>query len=243
MENTLLVALTRQSTLRRELDTVANNLANMNTNGYKSEKMMFVDHLVRSKGGEHLWGDKIAYVRDIAQYIDMQDGKLVETGNSLDVSIHKDGFFTVQTPAGPRYTRDGHFSLNEEGTMVTSQGYPVLSEDGTPFNFPVGNSRIEISRNGIVHAENGELGKLGIVRFNNIQDMKKEAGSLYDTAQAPEPMQNPHVIQGSLEGSNVEPILEMTRMIEIQRAYTSASKLIEKEDERISKVAQILSNN
>ena len=112
MESSVLIALSRQSTLKREMDVIANNLANMNTTGFKSEKMMFVEHLVKSKGGGGLLPVKLAFARDVAQITDLTEGQVKTTGNPLDVAIKNEGYFVLETPNGERYTRNGRFEID-----------------------------------------------------------------------------------------------------------------------------------
>lgn len=240
MENTLFIALSRQATLRREMTSVANNIANMNTPAYKGEKMMFVEHLVRSKGGERIMGDKLAFVRDLAQYRDLSEGTFSETGNPLDLAIHGDGYFTVSTENGNRYTRNGHFQLNADGVVVTSDGHPVLMDDGSEIQTDPGNSRIEISRSGMIYTDAGEIGKLAITKFENEQELMMVSSTLFSSEQTGTQVEVPDVFQGRLEGSNVQPIIEMTRMIEVHRSYNRAKDMIDKEDDRIKKMAQLI---
>lgn len=240
MESSLLIALSRQTTLRREMTSVANNIANMNTHAYKGEKMMFVDHMVRSKSDGSIIGDKLSFVRDVAQFRDLTEGNFEETGNPLDVALHGEGYFVVDTPAGNRYTRNGHFQLNSEGVVVTTDGHAVLTEDGDKIETTPGNSRIEISRTGTIHTDDGPIGKLAVVEFQNAQEMQKVSNTMFTSDEVGTQVELPDVIQGKLEGSNVQPIIEMTRMIEVQRAYESAKKLVEKEDERIKKATSLL---
>ena len=118
METPTLGALSRQTTLRRQMDIVANNnIANMNTSGYKGERMMFVEHLVKSRGGERILGDKVSYVRDIATMRDLSNGPLEQTGN-LGVALEEEGYFVVQTDTGNNYTRNGRFKLDEGGQLA-----------------------------------------------------------------------------------------------------------------------------
>jgi flagellar basal-body rod protein FlgF len=240
MENSLLIALSRQSTLRREMTSVANNIANMNTHAYKRESMMFEDHLMRSKGGDAIMGDKLMFVRDVAQYRDQAEGSLEETGNPLDIAIHGEGFFVVETPAGNRYTRNGHFQLNQEGVLVNTDGHPVLTADGDKIETQITDTRIEISRTGQIETDQGNIGQLSIVKFDNPQNMDKVSNTLFKTTQQGEPVEQPHVIQGKLELSNVQPIIEMTRMIDIHRSYEKAKSLVGKEDERIKKAMSLI---
>lgn len=236
MENTAFIALSRQTTLRREMNVISNNIANMNTAGFKAEKMMFVDHLVRSKGGDGIMGDKLAYVRDIATMRNFEEGPLERTGNPLDVAIHGDGFFTVSTAQGNRYTRAGRFELDGTGQLVTRHGDPVLSDGGQPFFFSPEDKEIMIARDGTISTENGVLGKIAVVTFENVHELKEVAGGLYTTEQVPTAAEKPDMVQHMVEGSNVKPILEMTRMISVNRAYASVKKMLEKEDGRIKKM-------
>lgn len=236
MENTSFVALSRMTTLRRQLNVIANNLANMNTTGFKGEKMMFVEHLIRSRGGERILGDEIAYVRDIATVRDLSEGPLKATGNPLDVAIHGEGYFVVETGNGDRYTRNGRFSLDESGQLTTMNGDPVLSDSGQPFFFSPEDRNIEITRDGTITTENGQLGRLQIVRFENPHELKEISGGLFDSEAPPLDVDEPNVVQSMLESSNVEPIVEMTRMISVHRAYKGVQKLVESENERVKKM-------
>ncbi|MDV7339068.1 flagellar basal-body rod protein FlgF [Terasakiella sp. A23] len=240
MENTLLIALSRQTSLRREMTSVANNIANMNTQAYKRESVMFDDYLVKSDGGDRIMGDRMMFVRDIAQYRDLSEGNFDETGNPLDVAIHGEGYFVVDTPAGNRYTRNGHFQLNNQGIVVNTDGHPVLTEDGEKIETDPSDTRIEISRNGEIHTNAGPIGKLSIVEFPNPQELEKVSNTLLSSKVPGTQVENPDVHQGKLEMSNVEPIIEMTRMIEVHRSYDRAKKLIEKEDERIRKATTLI---
>ena len=233
MENTSFVALSRIATLRRQLGIVANNVANMNTTGYKSEHMMFMEYPVRSKGGERLFGDKVSYVRDIATVRDFSEGSFKTTGNPLDMAIHGEGYFVVQTPDGERYTRNGRFQLDNAGQLVTQEGDPVLSDGGQPFFFAPGDTGIEVSRDGTISTQNSAVGRLKLVQFDNPQQLKAVAGGLYSSAEPAIAVEQPDIVQHALEDSNVEPIIEMSRLIDVNRNYKEAQKLIEAEDERM----------
>ena len=243
MENTSLIALSRQSVLRRQMDIVANNLANMNTTAYKGQRMMFIEQLVKSKGGERVLPEKLAFVRDIATVRELDEGPIQATGNTLDVAIRGEGYFTIDTPDGERYTRSGRFQLDSEGQLVTSHGFPVLSDAGQPFIFASTDTQIDIARDGTISTENGVLGRLRLVKFQNENDLKEAYGGLYATDQLPEDVAEPVFVQHAIEGSNVNPILEITRMIDVQRSYEAAKKLIDAEDERmktaISELAKV----
>lgn len=223
------------------MDIVANNIANMSTSGFKGERMMFVEHLVKSPGGERILGDKISYVRDIATMRDLSAGPLEHTGNPLDVALEGEGYFVIQTDTGNNYTRNGRFQLDEGGQLVTASGNPVLSDGGAPFFFAPGDTKISIARDGTVSTENGDLGRIGVVNFENEHQLRPGAGGLYNTDAQPTPVERPAMAQGMLEGSNIQPILEMSRMIEVHRAYEAVKGFVEKEDDRMRKMIRDLS--
>lgn len=233
METTTLIALSRQSGLQRQLDIVANNIANMNTTGFKGEKMMFVEHLVKSRGGESLLGSKLSFVRDIATMTDFTEGPMEKTGNPLDLAISSEGFFVVQTEDGERYTRNGRFQLDDGGQLVNQNGEPVLSTGNQPFFLGPEDTEIAISRDGTVSTNNGDLGRLRLVQFDNPQQLKRSAGGLFSSEEPPRDVESPDIVQGMLEGANIQPIFEMARMIKIHRTYDGVRSLIDKEDQRI----------
>jgi flagellar basal-body rod protein FlgF len=233
METTSIIAMTRQDTLGRQLDVLANNLANMNTSGFKGEKVMFIEHLTQSRGGEKILGEKFTYVRDIATLRDTTEGPIAETGNPLDVAIAGEGYFAVRTEVGERYTRNGHFRLDEAGQLVTQIGDPVLSANGQPFFFGPQDTKVTISLDGTVSTNNGSLGKLRLINVENQQTMRQVGNSLFAADTEVKDVENPTVVQNSLESSNIQPILEMSRLIDTQRAYESVRKFIDREDERM----------
>ncbi|NQV47697.1 MAG: flagellar basal-body rod protein FlgF [Rhodospirillaceae bacterium] len=238
MENTSIIAASKQAAIRRNMDVIANNIANMNTTGFKGGKMMFTEHLERSRGGYRIGGDKNSYVRDIATARDITEGPMISTGNKLDLAVSGDGYFVVNTATGNNYTRNGNFQLDNAGQLVTRNGDPLLSDQDEPFFFSPEDTQITIARDGSVSTENGVIGKLNLVTFQNLQDMKPVAGGLHTTKQQPQPVTNPLILQGMLEGSNVNPIIEMTRMIEAHRSYGSVKDMIQKEDERVKKMIE-----
>ena len=238
METSSLIAVSKQAVIRRSLGIIANNLANMNTTGYKGEKMMFVEHLVRSPGGTRIGGDKLAFVRDIATARDLSEGAFKKTENPLDLAIHGDGFFVIGTPGGDRYTRNGNFQIVNDGQLVTRNGDPVLSDSGAPFFLSPDDTHIEVDSSGTLSTENGELGKIAVVNFADRRDLQLVAGGLYSSTQQANPVEEAKVSQGMLEGSNIQPIVEMTRMIEVHRAYEGTKMFIQKEDERLKNMVK-----
>ena len=239
METTSLISLSRQTGLRRQLEVVANNLANMNTVGFKGENMMFVDHFVRSSGGENPFPQKLHFVRDVATFRDTTEGEITQTNNVLDVAIAGPGYFAVQTPDGERYTRNGRFQLDQSGQLVTQEGFAVLTEGG-PIVLGPRDTTVNIARDGTVASETGQLGKLRVVTFDNEAALRQVGNTLFRSDEAPRTGDKPTVVQGALEASNVQPIIEITRMIEVQRSYESLARFIDREDERIRNVIRDL---
>ena len=170
----------------------------------------------------------------------MSEGPALPTGNKLDVAIKGDGYFVFESPDQELYSRNGRFQLDNGGQLVNQQGLPVLSDAGAPLIFGPTDTEITISRDGTVSTNNGDLGRIRIVTFEDEQRLKREAGGLYTSEQEPEDEEAPTLVQGALEGSNVEPILELTKMIETHRAFESTRKLIDREDNRQKQMIQKL---
>ena len=236
MENTGYIALSRQMTLRRQMDVIANNMANMNTPAYKGQSMLFVEYLETSDSGE-----KMSFVQDVALVRNLAEGQMTSTTNQLDVAISGDGYFEIDTPTGPRYTRNGVFQLNADGELVTSSGERVLGDGGNAITLPPNSSDITITRDGTVSTDQGPAGRLRLVRFDNEQALVKLANGLYDAeGQDALPAEDAEVMQGMVEGSNVQGIIELTRMIETVRQYSSAGKMVNDEHERQRRAIQSL---
>jgi flagellar basal-body rod protein FlgF len=240
MENSLLIALSRQIALHREIDVVANNIANINTTGYKADSAIFEEFLAPlAHHGHFLGGDRrLSYVQDRATWHDFKPGPLKQTGNALDVAIEGDAFLVVQTPRGERYTRNGAFQINAAGQLVTAEGYEVQSEGG-PILFQNTDSNIAIADDGTIRVrENGDSrsdalrGKLRLVRFDQVARLEKDGSSLFSAPagvapQVPEAANRVRVIQGALEQSNVRGVVEMSRMIELTRHYQQIANLLQ----------------
>lgn len=229
MENSLFIALSRQMTVRRQLESVANNLANANTAGYKSERLMFVEYLSKSDNGK----SQMHFVQDLASARNHNPGKYEQSGNAFDMAIEGPGFFVVETPQGEqRFTRDGQFRMDQDGKLITRDGFPVLGEGDAPILFQPNDVDIAVRADGTVSAGDQVRGKLKIVEFENPYRMKRAEGNLLKSNDAPDAAEKSSVIQGMIEGSNVQPILEITEMMHAMRSYQSAGKFIESEHER-----------
>lgn len=246
MSVTGLVMLSDQMALQRSVDIVANNIANSSTTGYKREGILFDSYLKQISGGGI---NSTSYVYDRATYRDATPGTFTSTGNPLDLAIQGKGYFQVQTPQGVQYTRNGAFRLDSQGQLVTEQGQPVLSDGGQPLTFPDDAYDITIGADGFITAQSGtgttraQLGKLGVVSFANDDQMQPTGAGLLTTTQTPIPPDTGAgtIIQGSLEGSNVNPIAEITDLIQIQRAYEQATNIISNENSRLDNAINTLS--
>lgn len=228
METTSNVALSALVAFRSNLDIVANNVANMNTDGYYSENPVFK---------QYLDGDQsTSYVQDYATWRDTSEGSKRFTNGTFDVAINGSGYFAVNTANGLRYTRNGQFTLNAEGQLVNSKGNPVQG-DGGEIQIGAEETNITIAKDGTISSDNGVLGKIPVYNFANEQALKRETGTMYDpNGQAATLNENAMVLQKHLEGSNVNAVQEMTKLIELSRKYTSTTKMVEKEYERIEKL-------
>lgn len=227
MQNASYIAFSSQTALQRQMDVIANNMANLSTPAFKGEQMLFQQYLVKPPGNTPL-----AFVEDNGTVRDMRQGPLSKTGNPLDAALQGDGFFAVQSPLGTRYTRNGHFQLDGQGQIVTSQGYPVLSEGGQPIAIPAGSKDISIGPDGTISTGRGSLGKLQVATFAAPQAVTPAAYGLYLTDQPPLPATDTKVQQGTIEDSNVNPVLELTRLLSVARNSGSVKDFIDQENTR-----------
>jgi flagellar basal-body rod protein FlgF len=240
MENTLLIGLSRQTVLERQLDVVANNIANVNTAGFKADSSLFEEYLMPGAHEDRFVGSdrRLSYVQDRGTFRNFSQGASEQTKNPLDVAVTGDGFLVVQTAAGERYTRDGGMQINSQGQLVTVAGNPVLGTAG-PIVFQPTDHDVNVSPDGTITVVEGNgrtdalRGKLRLVSFADAQKLLKEGSNLYSAgeggvAQADTKSQ---VQQGYIEKSNVNSVAEMSRMIEVTRAYTQISTLLQQESD------------
>jgi flagellar basal-body rod protein FlgF len=239
MENTLLVGLSRQVILERQLDIVANNVANVNTTGYKADSSLFEEFLKSGAHEDNFVGRdrSVSYVQDRATFRDYSQGAAEQTKNPLDLAIDGGGFLVVQTAGGERYTRDGGLQLNNTGQLVTSAGNPVLGASG-PIVFQPTDHDINVAPDGTITVLEGSSrtdsirGKLRLVSFAQAQKLLKEGSNLYSSGEgAPQADTKSMVRQGFIEKSNVNAVAEMSRMIEVTRAYTQISTLLQQQSD------------
>jgi flagellar basal-body rod protein FlgF len=227
MQAATYVALSSQIALERQLDVVANNIANASTPSFKDERMLFAEYLNR-KGSS-----PTSYVETFGTSRDTSQGPLARTGNPLDVALNGNGYIKVDTPFGTRYTRNGRLELDANGQLVNGQGYAVLGTGNQPINLPPDAVDISITRDGTISTKDGQAGQIEVVKFDNERTLRPVAGGLYVTDAQPTPAADTAVLQGMIEDSNVQPVIEMTRMMTVARSYTSAKDLIDSENDRI----------
>lgn len=235
MENSIYIGLSRQMVLRTNMDIVANNIANMNTPGYRGQNLLFKEFVSDPRGTDY----PISEVYDIGQYQATDPGAVEYTGNQFDVALTGPGFMGVVAADGKvAYTRAGQFSLAADGKLITPNGDPVADAGGAPITIPASATEINIDKNGVISSQDGQIGQLMVVEFDNIQQLDPMGNNLYRTTAPAMPALKTTVTQGSIEGSNVQPVVEMTRMIDTLRTFQSVQKVLETENERLQTLIQ-----
>lgn len=228
MDSTGYITLTRQSGLMREMQVVANNIANAATTGFRQEGVVFSEHVRGIEGGASL-----SMGHGNGRHSSFEQGSLTQTGGTFDFAIEGDGYFLVQTPNGERLTRAGSFTPNAAGDLVTHDGHAVLDAGGAPVFIPPGARALSVSPDGTISADGAFVGQIGLVTPTNPGGMTREGGVLFRTEEGFEPSENAKMMQGFVEASNVDPIGQLARMIEIQRAYEMGQSFLDSEDERV----------
>ena len=229
------ITLARQSGLMSEMQSIANNIANMSTTGFRREGVIYSEWVNAGPPG----GESVSVAAARARSVDLAQGGLERTNAPLDFAIEGEGFFLVETPQGERLTRAGHFTANQAGEMVTPQGHRVLDAGGAPVFLPP-EATISVAADGTLSADGRPLTQLGLFRPVDPQSMTREPGQLFATEGGTEPVIGGRILQGQLERANVDPVLEIARMIEVQRAYELGQAFLDRESDRRSKVMDTL---
>jgi flagellar basal-body rod protein FlgF len=222
------VTVSRQTGLMNEMQIIANNIANAATTGYRQEGLIFSEFVNSAQGRSSLSLSR-AQVRNTS----MAQGTLTQTNGSFDFAIEGEGFFLVETPAGERLTRAGSFSPSPEGDLVTMNGYRVLDAGGSPVFVPGSVEKVSVASDGTISVDGQPLGQIGLFMPVDPTGMVREDGVMFRADGGAEPTDTAQVLQGFLEGSNVNPISQLARMIEVQRSYEMGQSFLETEDERI----------
>lgn len=230
------VAVSRQSGLLKEIQSVANNIANISTTGFRREGVVFAE-MVEALPTE---GGSVAMTAARGRYTAEAQGTLVQTGGSLDMAIEGEGYFTVLTPQGERLTRAGAFARNADGEIVTPDGYPLLDEGGGAIAIPFEAENVGISGDGTISVNGEPVARVGLVTVEDQTELFREAGTLFRADGGTIPLEEGRIAQGFLEQSNVNAVSEMARMIMVQRAYEYGQKMMDNEDERIRLVVRVL---
>ncbi len=218
MRANLDVSLSAQIALQRRLDTVANNVANMNTGGFRADGVTF--ETVLSKAGE----TSTAFVNSGATYISRMQGSVTRTDNPLDVAMQGEGWLAIKTPGGTAYTRDGRLQMSPNGDLQTLNGYPVLDAGGAGILLQANGGPPSIAADGMITQAGQQVGALGLYTIPDNAKLTRYGNSAVVPDQAPTPILDfatNSVQQGFSESSNVNPVLEMTKLIEIQRTFDS----------------------
>ena len=235
MDNTAYVALTRQNGLLREMSVIANNIANASTTGFREEGLVFSEYVQETETGP-----SVSMALGNIQQSSLKQGALSPTGGQLDLAIEGRGFFMVQTPDGNRLTRSGNFTTNAEGTLVTHDGWPVLDANEGPIFIPPDATDLAFSADGTISAGGRPLGLLGIFDVENRMELRRENGVLFKTDAPIEARADSKLLQGYLEESNVDPVTQLARMVQVQRAYEMGQSFLDAENERVKNAVQTL---
>lgn len=236
MNSGMYSALSGNVAAMKRLEIISNNLANANTPGFKKDRMLFESMLNGNVNPPAVPNGKTAdpILQKDSVFIDYSQGPVAQTGNTFDLAIDGDGFFAVNTPNGTAYTRQGNFRMAGDGTLVTVDGFPVMGQNG-PIN--IQGSRVEIDAQGVVTVDGTQAGTINIVDFPKPYKLTKGEGTLFTPAnpQVTPQAAKAEIRQGYLEGSNVETIGEMVRMIETNRYFEACSKVIQGYDNMAAK--------
>lgn len=239
MENSLYIGLSGQLALDEKMSIIANNVANLGTPGFRAQNMVFSEYLTQPRGMK----ESMSMVLDYGQYEVTDPGPVKLTGNPLDVALIGPGFMGVATPAGVQYTRAGNMSMTPDGVLVNARGVPMASAGGGTITIPASAKNVYIDQKGNVSTDDGQVGQLMVVEFTDLQKISPAGNGLYTTTEAPIPSEKTTVIQGKLEGSNVQAVVEMTRMIDVSREYQAVQRMMQTEHERMRTAIQRLSRS
>jgi len=229
------VTLTRQSGLMQEMQVVANNIANVSTTGFRREGVVFAEYVKRLEGEPSL-----SMANASARNIDLTQAGLTQTGGAFDFAIQGDGFFMVETPNGPRLTRAGSFTPSDLGELVNADGHRLLDQGGAPIFVPPDAGVVGMAQDGTLSAGGKPLGRVGLWQPADPNDLRHEGGTLFAASGAVDPADGAQILQGFVEDSNVDPVSEIARMIEVQRAYEMGQTFLDNEDARVRGVIQVL---
>ena len=237
MQNGLYVALSAQVALERRLDTIASNVANMNTPGYRADGISFEAQI--AKAGDN----RLSYVSPGAGFISRRSGALISTGNPFDVAVQGDGFFAVDGPSGVIYTRDGRMQLSETGALQTINGNPVLDAGGAPIQLDGGGAAPTISADGMINQNGRQVAAIGLFALGDDAKLTRAGNSGFTSDKPAEPIlefTRNGVVQGFIEGANVNPVQEMTKLIAVTRAFDGVTNEVTQTENSVTDAIKTL---
>lgn len=229
MDSSGYVTLNRQIGLMRQISSVAHNIANASTTGYRREGIIFSEFVADVDGPNGSLSMAHANVREL----DLSQGPLKQTNGTFDFAIEGEGFFMLDTPAGQRLTRAGSFTPDANGELVSPDGHRLLDAGGAPVFVPPDAASVAMAADGTLSADGTALTQVGLYMPTDPTAMTHVAGTLFDPGGPADPVLEPTILQGFVEESNVDPISEIAQMIEVQRAYELGSTFLDREDERV----------
>lgn len=219
----------------REMNLVANNIANSATTGYRQQGLIFSEYLTNGVGKA-----SVSMANGNVERTSFLQGAFKQTGNPLDLAIEGDGFFLIDTPRGERLTRSGNLFLSTEGSLITHQGFAILDEAHSPIFMPPDAKEINVAADGTLSADGEILNQIALMKPIEPQNMTREDGVKFVFQGAVTPAGNSRVLQGFVEKSNTDPLQQIARMTEVQRAYEMGQSFLTAEDERIKKAIDVL---
>lgn len=245
MENPTAIILSRMITASRTMDVIANNVANASTPGYKAlhlKSSAWVNQMDNTQATST--GDTLTYTDAAGTWRDVEPGPIHRTGNPLDLALTGSGYFTVQTSNGPLLTRDGRFSISASGSIVDDAGDNVLDKTGNPITIPTDTGTLSVAADGTISGKNGVIAQIGVVHVADPQTLTAQGANLFSAQMPPTPALHPGIIQGALEGSNVQPITEISRMMQASQNFQMIAQFISAEQTRHQNaISQIISPN
>ena len=237
MQNGLYVSLSAQTSIESRLESIANNVANMNTPGYRAEGVAFSAQLARAGS------DEVAYVSPATTHISTKAGLPTKTDNPLDVAVQGDGWMAISTPRGTAYTRDGRMRISETGALENLIGAGVLDAGGAPIILDPAAGVPAISGDGMITQNGRQVGAIGLFDLSNAKKLSRAEGSAVVPDVAPVPIldfSSNGIVQGSVEGSNVDPLMEISKLIEVTRTFDGVNTEVQQTESSLQDAIKTL---